>query len=167
MKPRLDDLAEPNLSPDECYVFGEEEEYALQSTRPRATAIRLFAREHGVAFAQVSCRRRYMRLLTRQESYEAHHIDNQFWSWFDDHDPELTRDGAPGYACRAPDGSEVIPPQFDQTVPSDWSPNEVESLRSRPELAERSGITAGSAPCFSAAQGWTASDSKSPAIQPT
>lgn len=130
-RPRPDDLAAPRLCPDECYAFGEEEEFAIQSNRPRATAIGLFARDHGAAFTEVSCRRRYMRFLTRQESYEENeeqHIDNQFWSWFDNHDPDLTRDATPGHACRAPDGSEVTPPEFDQTVPSDWTPEEADPV---------------------------------------
>ncbi len=69
MRPHPDDLAVPDLSPDECYAFAEEEEYAIQSNRPRATAIGFFARDHGAAFVEVSCRRRYLRLFTRRESY--------------------------------------------------------------------------------------------------
>lgn len=121
-----DDLAAPGLNPDDCYVFGEECEYAIQSNRKRATAIGYFAGEMGVRFQDVRCARAYIAFLTRQEAYDTQDADDHaFWEWFDNHEPPLTcRTEDKHFRCYLPDGTEAKPPEFDPTVPDDWEPQE-------------------------------------------
>lgn len=80
LAPSPDDLAAPGLSPDDCFIFGDECEFSVQhavqhADRPRATAMSLFAEEMGVDFKDVSCRVGYLRFFTRQEAYEAREVD--------------------------------------------------------------------------------------------
>jgi hypothetical protein len=89
---RADEIACPGLTPDDCYIFDDECEYGIQSNRKRAAATSYYAKEMGVRFRDVSCTRAYLRLLTRQESYDhdGSRADNLFWDWYDNHEPVLT-----------------------------------------------------------------------------
>lgn len=116
-----DDIAAPHLSPDECYEWGEEGEYYIQSNRPRATAIDHFAREEGVRFQDVRCTRRYMRLLTRRQSWAHNAEDYARDRWVDNHDPPLTLNRDLKWV--APDGTICEPPR-DMPMPDDWQPDE-------------------------------------------
>ena len=123
------DLASPNLSPDECCLDENDGEFTIQSNRPRATATDYFARACRLRFQDVRCERRYLRLLTRQESYDASDPGGtSFWRWFDNHEPRLTLSwqNAPDAEriCMLPNGAWIAPPKFDTTVPEDWRPNE-------------------------------------------
>ncbi len=64
-----DSPAMPGLTPDGCIL--EEWECAVQdSSLTRGEAMSNFAAESGEKFIDISCRVAYLRLLTRQESYE-------------------------------------------------------------------------------------------------
>lgn len=94
-----DDLVAPWLSPDDAYE-DEPDEYAIQANRPRASAIDRFAQDRGVDFANVSCRRRWLRILTRQESYEGRAMDDARQRWEEEHDGD------------APDALDDVPPEW-------------------------------------------------------
>jgi hypothetical protein len=118
-----DDLAAPGLMPDDCFMWDDESECSIQSDRARATAISNFAFEWGCRFEDVVCRRRFMRRMTRQESYNARALDEAAdtaaWDWAEKHGFNF-RDGA----FRDTEGNAHEPPEFDDTVPADWEPGE-------------------------------------------
>ena len=128
-----DDLVCPGLRPDDCEIFDDYEgcEFTIQSDRKRATAIDLYAREMGHRFQEVRCERRYLRVLTYQESYSHNAEDdarNDFEDeWADNHEPPLkywTKGEFSEYGWRTPDGTKVEPPPWDGTVPADWEPGD-------------------------------------------
>jgi hypothetical protein len=121
--PAPSDLAAPRLSPDDCFIWGEEGEFGIQSNRPRATAISHFAAAEGIRFQDVVCRRRYMRLLTRQQSYGYRagpdRADTAAWDWAEEHGYRYRDD-----AFRDDEGVPHEPPPFDPVVPADWQADE-------------------------------------------
>jgi hypothetical protein len=118
---RPDELATPNLSPDDCYEWGDECEFAIQSNRKRATAIGYFAQEMGTRFQDVRCSRGYMRLLTRQESWACGAETRAQDEWIDNHEPPLKLNGDLKWCL--PDGTICEPPEH-FPVPEDWQPGE-------------------------------------------
>jgi hypothetical protein len=108
-----------NLNPDDCLFDEDDCEFTIQnSSRPRATAIDNYAREMGVAFQNVTCARRYLRIYSRQEAWEPT-AEAAITEWSRRNDPPLTFT-ARGY--QDPNGNIVEPPQF--TVPDAWEPGE-------------------------------------------
>lgn len=122
--PAPDDPAFPGLTPDDCFVYDRECEFGIQPvTRPRATAMQLFAEEMGVGWKDVSCRVAYMRIYTRQESFENGSAQYQAVDdWIDSHDPPLKLDRECNWVT--PDGTVVLLPADLEIVPDDWEPDE-------------------------------------------
>lgn len=118
------DLAVRGLVLDDCRTLGgEDDEYEVQpASRPRATATQLYANYMGVSFQEVSCKVAYLRILTRQESFEYQAQDAAYDAWIDAHVPPLKLNRDLKWAT--PDGALVgIPAELD-VVPADWEPSE-------------------------------------------
>lgn len=119
--------ASPGLTPDDCYIYDEECEFGIQSAeRPRATATQLFAEEMGVRFQDVSCRVNYMRIYSRQESYEHHALYDDEDTWIDKHDPPLHLNSDLKWVT--PDGVLVEEPSSLGVAPDDWEPSDYDPV---------------------------------------
>lgn len=116
MKP--EDLAVPNLSPDDCVkdiwdsAIGE----IQPRERPRATAIDRFRREAGVDFKDVRCQAAYIRFFTRQRVWEDYGQDRWVDAWIEEHD--VTFGPAPDFTADPPI------PEPPEEPPEDWEPRE-------------------------------------------
>lgn len=122
--PTPDDPAFPGLIPDDCFIYGQECEFGIQPvTRPRATAMQLFAEEMGVEWKDVTCRVAYMRIYTRQESFEnGSGQDRVFADWIESHDPPIHLDREFNWVTL--DGTVVRIPDELEVVPDDWRPDD-------------------------------------------
>lgn len=135
------DLVAPHLTPDRCYILDDEHEWGIQANRPRAAAISNYARAHGYRVREVTCRRRYLRLLTRQESWECHELEKAESDWIDNHEPPLTLNA--NFDWVTPDGTVCELPATLGIVPSDWEPNDDDPVW---EFCKKS--DAGAIPCW-------------------
>lgn len=121
---RPDDPAERNPWPcwheDGWECAGEwSMQDATKVTRGKAHA--KAAREIGL-WADVAVWKRYIRILTRQESFEYSAMERVIDRWIDNHEPPLRLNDDLKYVL--PDGTICEPPKSLEVVPDDWRPDE-------------------------------------------